>query len=209
MAVSSHPALTAVTISTEERLFFVELGGRISELRKAQGMTQVQLAEVLGVAQQTLQAYEGGARRMPVSTLPLLAKTLGVSLEVLFGEESAKPVRSKRGSPCPPGSSTSRPSPSCLARNSASSRRCLRICASTLLLVCQPQGGRHHVRRDRHDRNPPPSFAVALSRFPGSGDIGSAPSVSPLARRSSSPLQSLLGSRGISPEQVRQAARRK
>ena len=97
MAVSSHPALTAVTISTEERLFFVELGGRISELRKAQGMTQVQLAEVLGVAQQTLQAYEGGARRMPVSTLPLLAKTLGVSLEVLFGEESAKPVRSKRG----------------------------------------------------------------------------------------------------------------
>ena len=97
MAVSSHPALTAVTISTEERLFFVELGGRISELRKAQGMTQVQLAEVLGVAQQTLQAYEGGARRMPVSTLPLLAKTLGVSLEVLFGEEPAKPVRSKRG----------------------------------------------------------------------------------------------------------------
>lgn len=97
MAVTSHPASTAVTISTEERLFFVELGGRIADLRKAQGMTQVQLAEVLGVAQQTLQAYEGGARRMPVSTLPLLAKTLGVSLEVLFGEEPAKPTRSRRG----------------------------------------------------------------------------------------------------------------
>lgn len=97
MAATSHPALTAVTISTEERLFFIELGGRIAQLRKERGMTQVQLAEALGVAQQTAQAYEAGMRRMPVSTLPLLAKTLGVSLEVLFGEEPAKPVRSKRG----------------------------------------------------------------------------------------------------------------
>jgi transcriptional regulator with XRE-family HTH domain len=86
-----------VTISTEERLFFVELGGRIAKLRKLCGLTQVQLAEVLSVAQQTLQAYEGGARRIPVSTLPLLAKTLGVSLEVLFGEEPVKPARSRRG----------------------------------------------------------------------------------------------------------------
>lgn len=95
MAVPSHFASTAVTISTEERLFFIELGGRIAQLRKAIGMTQVQLAEVLGVAQQTVQAYEAGARRMPVSTLPLLARTLQVSLEVLFGED-AKPAR-KRG----------------------------------------------------------------------------------------------------------------
>lgn len=97
MAVSSHFASTDVTISTEERLFFVELGGRIAQLRKACGLTQVQLAEVLGVAQQTMQAYEAGARRMPVSTLPLLARTLGVSLEVLFGEEAKTARGGKRG----------------------------------------------------------------------------------------------------------------
>jgi hypothetical protein len=32
-----------------------------------------------------------------VSTLPLLAKTLEVSLEALFGEEPAKTTRSRRG----------------------------------------------------------------------------------------------------------------
>jgi transcriptional regulator with XRE-family HTH domain len=97
MAHLSHPAPIAVTITTEERLFFIELGGRIAQLRKTRGMTQVQLAEALGVSQQTAQAYEAGMRRMPVSTLPLLAKTLEVSLEALFGEEPAKTTRSRRG----------------------------------------------------------------------------------------------------------------
>jgi len=97
MAYLLHQApLHAVTISTEERHFFVELGGRIAKLRKTRNITQVQLAEVLGVAQQTVQSYEGGARRIPVSTLPLLAKTLSVSLEELFGEET-KAGRGKRG----------------------------------------------------------------------------------------------------------------
>jgi transcriptional regulator with XRE-family HTH domain len=99
MVISTHSVPSAVAISTEERLFFVEMGGRIAQLRKARDMTQTQLAEVLGVAQQTVQAYEAGARRIPVSTLPQLAKTLGVSLEVLFGEEakSRSGARSKRG----------------------------------------------------------------------------------------------------------------
>ena len=97
MAISFQDAGTpTVAISTDERLFFVSLGGRIAQLRKTRDMTQTQLAEVLGVAQQTVQAYEAGARRIPVSTLPLLAKTLGVSLEVLFGEE-VKANRGKRG----------------------------------------------------------------------------------------------------------------
>ena len=42
-------------------------------------------------------AYEAGSRRIPVSALPVAASTLAVSLEVLFGEERAKPARSKRG----------------------------------------------------------------------------------------------------------------
>ena len=79
----------------EEKAFFVQLGARITELRKAQSVTQVQLAECLGVSQQTVTACEVGRRRMPVSTLPTLARLSGVSLEELLGEESKA---GKRGS---------------------------------------------------------------------------------------------------------------
>ena len=79
---------TAMAISNEERAFFIALGERIATLRKARGITQVQLAEMLGVSQQTIQAYEVGRRRIQVSTLPIVARTLTVSLEALFGERS-------------------------------------------------------------------------------------------------------------------------
>lgn len=84
-----------MTISDEERAFFASLGERITQLRKARNITQVQLAEALGVSQQTVQAYEVGRRRVPVSTLRLLAKTLGVSLDELMAEGAHAPR--KRG----------------------------------------------------------------------------------------------------------------
>jgi transcriptional regulator with XRE-family HTH domain len=86
----------AMPITTEERDFFIALGERIAQFRKARGITQVQLAETLGVSQQTIQAYEVGRRRIQVSTLPVVARTLSVSLEDLFGE-SENAARSKRG----------------------------------------------------------------------------------------------------------------
>ena len=73
------------------------LGERIASLRKARNTTQTQLAEALGVSQQTVHAYVAGSRRIPVSALPVVASTLAVSLEVLFGEEHAKAARGKRG----------------------------------------------------------------------------------------------------------------
>ncbi len=69
-------------------------GARIAHLRKEQDITQVQLAELLGTSQQTITAYEVGRRRVPVSSLPKIAKLLGVSVEALIGEQ-AKP--GKRG----------------------------------------------------------------------------------------------------------------
>jgi len=67
---------TTVAISNEERAFFVAFGERLAALRKARGHTQVQLAELLGVSQQAITAYESGQRRVPISMLPLLADTL-------------------------------------------------------------------------------------------------------------------------------------
>jgi|LakMenEpi03Aug12_release.lakeMendotaPanAssembly.Ray.scaffolds.fasta_scaffold1493440_1 transcriptional regulator with XRE-family HTH domain len=99
MAVSLLPPSLAMTISTVERDFFIELGARIAALRKARNITQVQLAEKLGISQQTLQSYECGRRRVPVSAMPAVAQHLEVSLDELFDapRKVAKNAPSKRG----------------------------------------------------------------------------------------------------------------
>ena len=84
-----------VAISQDEREFFTVLGARVASLRKNAHITQVQLADTLGVSQQTVNAYESGNRRIPVSALPVLAKELGVGMEELLGESTA--AAKKRG----------------------------------------------------------------------------------------------------------------
>jgi transcriptional regulator with XRE-family HTH domain len=77
----------------DERAFFKALGARIAVLRKESGITQVQLAEAMDVSQQTVASWEVGRRGVPVSNLPLLARTLGVSVEALIGEKAAPAKR--------------------------------------------------------------------------------------------------------------------
>ena len=86
MAYVITQTVNTMAITAVEREFFVSLGSRIALLRKEAHLTQVQLAQTLDVAQPTLNAYELGQRRVPVSALPALAKALGVSLETLMGE---------------------------------------------------------------------------------------------------------------------------
>lgn len=54
----------------------------------------MQLAEKLGVSQQTITAYEVGRRRIQVSALPVIAQALGVTVEALVAEA---PKPGKRG----------------------------------------------------------------------------------------------------------------
>ena len=84
-----------IAMTPDETVFFRQLGIRIAEHRKAQALTQAQLGELVGVTQQQIASFEIGRRRIPVSTLPLLAKALNVSIEALI-ETSAK-AASKRG----------------------------------------------------------------------------------------------------------------
>ncbi len=77
-----------MAISQEDKVFFSKLGQRIAQLRKERGLTQVQLAEILGVSQQHMQSFEKGRRRVPVSALPRLSKVLGVPVEALIGMET-------------------------------------------------------------------------------------------------------------------------
>jgi len=85
-----------MAVSPSERAFYVALGRRIAALRKAQGLTQVQLAEAMGVAQQTVAHYEAGRLRLLAGALPNLADQLGVSVEELIGTP-AKRSPGKRG----------------------------------------------------------------------------------------------------------------
>ena len=79
-----------------ERVFYVDLGQRIATLRKAQGLTQVQLAEAIGIAQQTLAHYEAGRLRLLAGALLNLASQLSVTVEELVGSPSAKRTAGKR-----------------------------------------------------------------------------------------------------------------
>jgi len=76
-----------------ERAFAFALRQEVgAELRRAQNLTQQQLADELEVTQQVVASYEIGRRRVPVSALPALARVLGVSIEGLIGEDE-KPAR--------------------------------------------------------------------------------------------------------------------
>lgn len=84
-------------MAADDKEFFVALGLRIAQLRKARGWTQQALADKLGVAQQTLAHYEGGRIRIPVSTLPLLATLLATPIDTLVGHTQQTQHRGKRG----------------------------------------------------------------------------------------------------------------
>ena len=94
--LEASPNAITMSMADNERTFYVRLGERIATLRKAQGITQVQLAEMLGVAQQTMAHYEGGTIRIPVETLAQLAQHLSTSVEDLIGSPQTK-IRGKRG----------------------------------------------------------------------------------------------------------------
>lgn len=89
--------ITTPLMTPDERTFFEGLGQRIAQARKDADMTQVQLAERLGIEQPQLASYEVGRRRVPVSLLPGLARTLGVTIEALVDEDGSVAGPSKRG----------------------------------------------------------------------------------------------------------------
>lgn len=81
------------TMTSDRRQFSKVLGNRIAQLRKAQGLTQQDLAAQLGCAQQTLAHYEVGRARLPAALLPELAEIFGVSVDELLGLTNSKGKR--------------------------------------------------------------------------------------------------------------------
>ena len=87
----------SAAMKTKDDAFFKRLGARIAQARKQMDMTQVQLADRLGIAQQTLAHYEVGRVRIAASQLPTLAEILDLSIdEMLIGQATTRPA-GKRG----------------------------------------------------------------------------------------------------------------
>ena len=89
-----------VQMASGDSAFFTALGKRIAQLRIERDMTQQQLADALGIAQQTLGNYETGRSRLPISLLPVLTDRLTVSLDDLLGQ-STHTSRAKKPGPIP------------------------------------------------------------------------------------------------------------
>ena len=92
----SHIHLIEI-MAANDKDFFVALGSRIAQLRRERGWTQQELAEKLGVAQQTLAHYEVARIRLPASTLPLLATLFMTPIDTLVGHDQHTQRTGKRG----------------------------------------------------------------------------------------------------------------
>ena len=69
------------------------LGTRISLLRREKGLKQEELAECMGVSPQAVSKWENDLNCPDIALLPLLAKTLGVTVDhLLTGEKPEPPV---------------------------------------------------------------------------------------------------------------------
>ena len=77
--------------------FFKDLGARVAQARKEQGLTQQQLADRLGIAQQTLAHYEIGRLKIVAALLPQMAEIFDMSVDELLTGQNPSRRTLKRG----------------------------------------------------------------------------------------------------------------
>ena len=65
-----------------------EIGLRISTLRKQRDMTQLELADKMGVSYQAVSGWERGSTMPDISRLPEISQILAVSIDELLGNEA-------------------------------------------------------------------------------------------------------------------------
>lgn len=71
------------------------IGDRIKLLRKEMELSQVQLAQRLGVDRSTISKYECGERQVPIGSIVPLAKILRVSTDFLLGNSDQRNIDNK------------------------------------------------------------------------------------------------------------------
>ncbi len=73
-----------MTANLNENAFLKKLGSRIKVLRVAQGFSQTQLADSVGMSQRYLSEIEAGKRNISIYFLKILAERLSISLPELL-----------------------------------------------------------------------------------------------------------------------------
>lgn len=66
------------------------IAGRLKPLRKEKGLTQVEMAELLGCTDRHYQKIEYGKVNLPSTTLMFLADYFGVTADYLLGRSDDK-----------------------------------------------------------------------------------------------------------------------
>ena len=67
------------------------MGALIAQLRKEKGMTQLELAQQMGVTDKAVSKWERDLSCPDISTIPHLAQVLGVSVEELMQSKAQEP----------------------------------------------------------------------------------------------------------------------
>ena len=66
------------------------IGQRIAELRKSKGLTQAELADLLGVTHQAVSQWERSETLPDILTLPRIAEIFGENINAILGLEETK-----------------------------------------------------------------------------------------------------------------------
>lgn len=70
----------------EKQELLEQIGERIRDARERSGMTQEELAVLIGKTQKAISGYENGTRAIRITEIPDLARALGVHPGYFFGE---------------------------------------------------------------------------------------------------------------------------
>lgn len=70
-----------------------QVGARLAARRKERGLTQIELAQKLGVTQAVLSKYERGEVRLTAQTLIRLSENLSISIDELLGRKGKTQVQ--------------------------------------------------------------------------------------------------------------------
>ena len=68
-----------------EKELLAGFGNRLKKLRKGKGLTQQNMADVMGLTMRNYQRYEYGMINVPATTLNLFADFFGVTTDYLLG----------------------------------------------------------------------------------------------------------------------------
>lgn len=70
-----------------EKNLLIGFGNRLKELRKEKGLTQQNMADMMGITMRNYQRYEYGDINVPATTLNFFADYFGVTTDYLLGRE--------------------------------------------------------------------------------------------------------------------------